>query len=42
MPFFEKTLFFKVKNKLYTLTNIVNFKFIILKFNPEKALSLRL
>ena len=41
MPFDEKTLVFKVKNKIYTLTNIENFKFINLKCNPEKALELR-
>ena len=41
MPFDEKTLVFKVKNKIYTLTNIENFEFINLKCNPEKALELR-
>jgi predicted DNA-binding protein (MmcQ/YjbR family) len=41
MPFDEKTLVFKIKNKIYTLTNIENFKFINLKCNPEKALELR-
>ena len=41
MPFDKKTLVFKVKNKIYTLTNIENFEFINLKCNPEKALELR-
>ena len=41
MPFDKKTLVFKVKNKIYTLTDIENFEFINLKCNPEKALELR-
>ena len=40
-PFDEKTLVFKVKNKMFALTGIENFEFINLKCNPEKAIELR-
>ena len=40
-PFNETTLAFKVKNKMFALTNIAPFTFINLKCDPEKALELR-
>jgi len=40
-PFDEKTLVFKVMNKMFALTNIENFSFINLKCDPEKAVELR-
>lgn len=40
-PFDESTIVFKVKNKLFCLTNIDNFGQINVKCNPEKAIELR-
>jgi len=40
-PFDEKTLVFKVKNKMFALSNIDYFESINLKCNPEKAIALR-
>jgi predicted DNA-binding protein (MmcQ/YjbR family) len=40
-PFDEKTLVFKVMNKMFALTSIETFKFINLKCDPEKAIELR-
>jgi predicted DNA-binding protein (MmcQ/YjbR family) len=40
-PFDEKTLVFKVMNKMFALTSIESFGFINLKCNPEKAIELR-
>ena len=41
MPFDDKTLVFKVNGKIFSLTNIENFKFINLKCNPINAVELR-
>jgi len=41
MPFDENVLVFKVKGKIFALTNINNFSSINLKCDPEKAISLR-
>ena len=40
-PFDEKTLVFKVMNKMFSLTGIDDFSFINLKCNPEKAKEFR-
>jgi len=40
-PFDNKTLVFKVMNKMFALTNIENFLSINLKCNPELAIELR-
>ncbi len=40
-PFDEKTLVFKVMNKMFALITVDNFDFINLKCNPEKAIELR-
>lgn len=40
-PFDEKTLVFKVMNKMFALTSVEEFSFINLKCNPEKAIELR-
>ena len=40
-PFDEKTLVFKVKNKMFALTGIELFEFINLKCDPEKAIEFR-
>lgn len=40
-PFDQKTLVFKVMNKMFALTSVEGFDFINLKCNPEKALELR-
>ena len=40
-PFDEKTLVFKVMNKMFALTNVESFMFVNLKCNPEKAIELR-
>jgi predicted DNA-binding protein (MmcQ/YjbR family) len=40
-PFDQKTLVFKVKGKMFSLTSIENFVSINLKCDPEKALELR-
>jgi len=40
-PFDEKTLVFKVLNKMFALTSIESFGFINLKCDPEKAIELR-
>lgn len=41
MPFNEKTLVFSVKGKMFCLTDISSFEFVILKCKPEKAIELR-
>lgn len=40
-PFDEKTLVFKRQNKIFTLADSVDFSFINLKCDPEKAVELR-
>lgn len=40
-PFDENTLVFKIGNKMFSLTNVENFKSVNLKCNPEKAIELR-
>jgi predicted DNA-binding protein (MmcQ/YjbR family) len=40
-PFDNKTLVFKVMNKMFSLTNVDVFGFVNLKCNPEKAMGLR-
>lgn len=40
-PFDESTIVFKVKGKVFCLTNIDNFELVNVKCNPEKALELR-
>ena len=40
-PFDEQTLVFKVKNKIFALCDIHQFKSVNLKCNPEKAIELR-
>jgi len=40
-PFDEKTLVFKVMNKMFALVDVDEFKSVNLKCNPEKALDLR-
>lgn len=40
-PFGPETLVFKVKNKLFALCSIENFRSINLKCEPEKAIQLR-
>ena len=40
-PFDESTIVFKVKGKLYCLTNIDNFGQVNVKCDPEKAIELR-
>ena len=41
LPFDENTLVFKVMDKIFALTNLLNFEFVNLKCNPEKAIELR-
>ena len=41
IPFDENVLVFKVKGKIFALTNINNFSSINLKCDPEKAIILR-
>ncbi|MFT5914597.1 MAG: putative DNA-binding protein (MmcQ/YjbR family) [Flammeovirgaceae bacterium] len=41
MPFDDKTLVFKVMNKMFALTDIEGFESINLKCDPEKAIELR-
>ncbi len=41
LPFDNQTLVFKVKGKIFALTNIDTFESINLKCDPEKALELR-
>lgn len=40
-PFDESTIVFKVKGKLFCLTNIDKFELVNVKCDPEKALELR-
>jgi predicted DNA-binding protein (MmcQ/YjbR family) len=40
-PFDDKTLVFKVGNKMFALTDVESFTYINLKCNPDKALELR-
>jgi predicted DNA-binding protein (MmcQ/YjbR family) len=40
-PFDKKTLVFKVKNKMFALCDVDNFKYANLKCNPERAINLR-
>lgn len=40
-PFDEKTLVFKVKGKIYTLTDVDTFESINLKCDPDRAIILR-
>lgn len=40
-PFDEQTLVFKVKGKMFALTNVDTFASINLKCNPERAVELR-
>lgn len=40
-PFDEQTLVFKVKGKMYALTDVDSFESINLKCDPERALQLR-
>lgn len=40
-PFDQKTLVFKVKNKMFALTDVDSFKSVNLKCDPEKAIELR-
>ncbi len=40
-PFDEKVLVFKVKNKMFALTDVDRFKSVNLKCDPEKAIELR-
>ncbi len=41
MPFDDKALVFKVKGKMFCLTDIDSFRFVNLKCNPENAIELR-
>ena len=41
LPFDEKTLCFKVLDKVFALTDIENFQFVNMKCDPEKAVELR-
>ncbi len=41
MPFNDRVLVFTVKDKIFCLTNIENYKYVNLKCNPEKAMELR-
>lgn len=41
MPFDDKTLVFSVRNKMFCLTNIEEYKYINLKCNPDEAVLLR-
>ena len=41
LPFDENTLVFKVKGKMFCLTDIEKFDFVNLKCDPEKAILLR-
>ncbi len=41
MPFDDRVLVFTVKDKIFCLTNIENYKYVNLKCNPEKAIELR-
>ncbi len=41
MPFDDKTLVFKVKGKMFCLTDIESFEFVNLKCKPEIAVELR-
>ena len=40
-PFDKKTLVFKVKNKMFALADVDDFKYANLKCDPEKAIYLR-
>ena len=40
-PFDETTIVFKVGNKMFALSNIVNFEFVNLKCDPEQSIELR-
>lgn len=40
-PFDQDTLVFKVNNKMFALTGVIEFDFINLKCDPEKAIQLR-
>jgi predicted DNA-binding protein (MmcQ/YjbR family) len=40
-PFDEKTLVFKVMNKMFALTSVETFEYVNLKCDPEKAIELR-
>lgn len=41
LPFDEKTLCFKVLDKLFALTDLENYQYVNLKCDPEKAVELR-
>lgn len=41
LPFDEKTLVFKVNNKMFALTDLTTFASINLKCDPERAVALR-
>ena len=41
LPFDENTLVFKVMGKMFALCNMMSFKFVNLKCDPEKAITLR-
>lgn len=41
LPFDKNTLVFKIKGKIFALTNINNFSSINVKCDPEKAITLR-
>lgn len=41
LPFDESTLAFKVGNKIFAITDIDDFEYVNVKFNPEKAIELR-
>jgi predicted DNA-binding protein (MmcQ/YjbR family) len=40
-PFDKNTLVFKIKGKIFTLTNVEKFHFFNVKCNPDKAVILR-
>ena len=40
-PFDEKTMVWKVANKVFAIANVDNFQSVSLKCNPERALELR-
>ena len=40
-PFDEKTLVFKVMNKMFALTDVDSFEFVNLKCDPQRAIELR-
>ena len=41
MPFDDEVLVFSIKGKMFCLTGISNYEFIILKCDPEEAIELR-